>query len=264
MILTPLLSGLNSAESRSGSAGQSGGDGIKGAVLMTRLLAACNGKLGWKHGKRDSSRSFSKKKVANRLIKPKTPRSSGRVAEWLKASDSKSEVVARLPWVRIPPLPPFWNAVPYSIVALCSSGKLGDKTDEKQPIAFLSREKVCDLGDGEIHRYRIFGNGWDWGYLKCRIQLKAMARMIDKILNDRIPMYQVRADVLKSVESGSLVPRQCLRGPQLDNMSLEDFALSPDESAQSKEADELSQVIEYIKYHDLENVANRALNGKLW
>src|ERR1700679_3014565 len=29
-----------------------------------------------------------------------------RVAEWLKAPDSKSGVVARLPWVRIPPLPP--------------------------------------------------------------------------------------------------------------------------------------------------------------
>src|ERR1043166_7274001 len=33
--------------------------------------------------------------------------SAGRVAEWLKAPDSKSGVVARLPWVRIPPLPPF-------------------------------------------------------------------------------------------------------------------------------------------------------------
>ena len=32
--------------------------------------------------------------------------SYGRVAEWLKAPDSKSDVVARLPWVRIPPLPP--------------------------------------------------------------------------------------------------------------------------------------------------------------
>ncbi len=53
---TPALASLNSAESRSGSAGQSGGDGIEGAILMTRLLAACNGKLGWKHGKRDSSR----------------------------------------------------------------------------------------------------------------------------------------------------------------------------------------------------------------
>ena len=31
---------------------------------------------------------------------------NGRVAEWLKAPDSKSDVVARLPWVRIPPLPP--------------------------------------------------------------------------------------------------------------------------------------------------------------
>ena len=58
--------------------------------------------------------SFSKKKVANRRIKPKTPRSSGRVAEWLKASDSKSEVVARLPWVRIPPLPPFWKVLAFN------------------------------------------------------------------------------------------------------------------------------------------------------
>jgi hypothetical protein len=46
-------------------------------------------------------------------------------------------------------------------------------------------------------------------------------------------------------------------------MSLEDFALFPEESAQSKEAEELSQVVEYIEYHDLENVAKRALDGKL-
>jgi hypothetical protein len=42
-------------------------------------------------------------------------------------------------------------------------------------------------------------------------------------------------------------------------MSLEDFALSPEESVQSKEAEELSQVIEYVKYHELENVAQRTL-----
>jgi hypothetical protein len=39
---------------------------------------------------------------AHKLVKP----TAGRVAEWLKAPDSKSGVVARLPWVRIPPLPP--------------------------------------------------------------------------------------------------------------------------------------------------------------
>ena len=31
---------------------------------------------------------------------------AGRVAEWLKAPDSKSGVGVTLPWVRIPPLPP--------------------------------------------------------------------------------------------------------------------------------------------------------------
>jgi hypothetical protein len=30
----------------------------------------------------------------------------GRVAEWFKAPDSKSGVLARVPWVRLPPLPP--------------------------------------------------------------------------------------------------------------------------------------------------------------
>src|ERR1700733_7638063 len=40
---------------------------------------------------------------AHKLIKP----TAGRVAEGLKAPDSKSGVVARLPWVRIPPLPPW-------------------------------------------------------------------------------------------------------------------------------------------------------------
>jgi hypothetical protein len=35
------------------------------------------------------------------------PLPAGRVAEWLKAPDSKSGVGATLPWVRIPPLPPF-------------------------------------------------------------------------------------------------------------------------------------------------------------
>ena len=32
------------------------------------------------------------------------------MAEWLKAPDSKSGVGVTLPWVRIPPLPPFQNA----------------------------------------------------------------------------------------------------------------------------------------------------------
>ena len=31
---------------------------------------------------------------------------NGRVAEWLKAPDSKSGVGVTLPWVQIPPLPP--------------------------------------------------------------------------------------------------------------------------------------------------------------
>ena len=35
----------------------------------------------------------------------------GRVAEWLKAPDSKSGVGVTLPWVQIPPLPPISTMV---------------------------------------------------------------------------------------------------------------------------------------------------------
>src|SRR5687767_13408357 len=37
---------------------------------------------------------------------------SGRVAEWLKAPDSKSGVRVTVPWVQIPPLPP--NSLSFS------------------------------------------------------------------------------------------------------------------------------------------------------
>src|SRR5436190_17424250 len=44
---------------------------------------------------------------------------SGRVAEWLKALDSKSSVVVRLPWVQIPPLPPkFFCCLSFSSFAV--------------------------------------------------------------------------------------------------------------------------------------------------
>jgi hypothetical protein len=31
----------------------------------------------------------------------------GQVAEWFKALDSKSSVLSKVPWVRLPPCPPF-------------------------------------------------------------------------------------------------------------------------------------------------------------
>ncbi len=64
---TPVLSSLNSAESRSGMEGQSGRDGIECAILVTRQLATCDGKLGWKHGKPDTWWRLAKMNGRKRL-----------------------------------------------------------------------------------------------------------------------------------------------------------------------------------------------------
>ena len=50
--------------------------------------------------------AIGKCSLKNELVVP-AHYAVGRVAEWLKASDSKSEVRVTVPWVRIPPLPPY-------------------------------------------------------------------------------------------------------------------------------------------------------------
>jgi hypothetical protein len=72
----------------------------------------------------------------------------------------------------------------------------------EQPLALLLVEKVADLGEEEILRYRIYQDDWDWGYWKCRIQLKVMARLVDKELSIRIPLYRTDRDTLQQVSSG--------------------------------------------------------------
>jgi integrase len=115
-----------------------------------------------------------------------------------------------------------------------------------QPLALLLVEKIKDLGNEEICRYIIYGDTWDWSHAICRIQLKAMARLVDMIYESPIPLYHVKRDVLEKIRLGKFVPRQFLTGSQLTEPSLEDYAHSKQESAQSKESDELPLVLEYI------------------
>jgi hypothetical protein len=152
-----------------------------------------------------------------------------------------------------------YKAVLYPIVGLCSLAHFDLKSGRDQLLAIVMKEKICDLDDEEIHRYRVFGDGWDWGYWKSRLQLKAMARVVDKAIHGRIPLYRVSPAELAEIESGSHVPGACLQRPPLDSMSLEDFALSPAESHCSKESEELPDVLAYIEHHKLEDVARKLL-----
>ena len=152
--------------------------------------------------------------------------------------------------------------VNYPIVAFCCTQTLDKNDGRLQPIVIVFKEKLFDLDDEEIYRYRIFDDGWHWDYWKCRIQLKAMARIVDQVLGLRVPLYLVESEILFEIESGYHVPRVWLKGNRpLHDISLEDFALSPQESAVSKESEEIPVVLEYIQKHKLEHVAQKELRN---
>ncbi len=138
------------------------------------------------------------------------------------------------------------------IAVFCSTTKLNYEGGRGQLIVPVLREKCAQFGDNVIYRYHIYDE-FDWGYQKCRIQLKAMVRILEKKLKvPVVPMYQINKKILKGIESGRIVPRQYY-GREKTDPSLEDYSLSPEESAVSKEADELPIVLNYIKAYKLDD-----------
>jgi len=137
-----------------------------------------------------------------------------------------------------------------SMVAFCSTAKLDYGGGQGQPIILVLREKCAHLDDKIIYRYRIYDE-FDWGYRKSRIQLKAIIRIWEDKVGTPVPIYKVGKRVLREIESGRAVPYRYYRGGQTDP-SLEDYSFSTEESAVSKEADELPTVFEYIKAYKLE------------
>lgn len=93
------------------------------------------------------------------------------------------------------------------------------------------------------------------GHSPARIQLKAIARVADRILDCPVPLYRVSGDMLTRVREGKAVPHSCILGPSLTDPSLEDFALRPDESVQAKECEELPAVLDYIRANQLDAAA---------
>ncbi len=150
------------------------------------------------------------------------------------------------------------EGVTYPVVAFCCDQKLNKRSRHEQPVVLVMVEKCADLGDKEIYRYRIYNDEWIWNYFKSRIQIKAMIRIVEKMLNVPTPLYRVRQDTLRKIVAGLLVPTLGFsEGVRLRAVSLEDFSLSSDESAVSKESDELPRVLKYIEDYDLDGVTSR-------
>jgi hypothetical protein len=146
------------------------------------------------------------------------------------------------------------------VLAFCQSDTINYKRNRRQTIVLVLAEKIANLENNAIYRYKIYGDGWDWSYWKCRIQLKAMVRVLYKIKETIVPLYKVNPDTLQEIVAGRLVPSPVRTKAQfLHNISLEDFALYLEESAVSKESEELDQVEQYIENFNLENFARQLL-----
>lgn len=146
------------------------------------------------------------------------------------------------------------------VQTLVTSKALNGSDPSIQPLVVVVVEKITELGDQRIYRYHIYGDGWDWGYYPTRIQLKAMARLLYKKFGKTMPLYTAKLADLKNIREGKQIPQSCLGGCLISTPSLEDFALSKEESVVAKETDELPEVLDYIKEHRLIGFINAELS----
>lgn len=133
-------------------------------------------------------------------------------------------------------------------------------SQRSQPLLLVLVEKLASVDDvdeiWDIDRYIVMDE-WDWSHLPCRIQLKAMVRVVDLTIGERVPIFHVTPSEFVAVAEGRRVPREFLTRCLLTSPSLEDYSCSDAESAVAKETDELPVVLNYLTEHNLEALVGR-------
>jgi hypothetical protein len=135
---------------------------------------------------------------------------------------------------------------------LSTTKKLDFNDESQQLLTPVIVEKIAELGEDEISRYHIYRDGFDWSYLPARIELKAIARIVDKHLHTPVPLFVISTKEMKDVLEGKLIPKQYLDGCQITSPSLEDYALTKEERVVAKEVKEIPAVLGYIQEHKLQ------------
>lgn len=130
--------------------------------------------------------------------------------------------------------------------ALCTKRPLDFNSNQHQPLAIVLVHKLRELGDVDVERYHVYTDGFDWSHDGCRIQIKAMVRLVNERRNWPVPLYVVTMRQLEQLNRGHLVPRNLLRGPLVTEPSLEDYSMTSNESGVAKECEEVPDVLEYI------------------
>lgn len=141
----------------------------------------------------------------------------------------------------------------FPLRVLSTTKKLDYNNDSQQLLAPIIVEKIAELGEERIYRYHIYRDEFDWGYFPTRIELKAIARIVLKELHTPVPLFVISEEEMRSVLDGKLIPTILFRGALLTNPSLEDFALTKEESGVAKEVEEIPSVLEYIKENNLQD-----------
>ena len=125
--------------------------------------------------------------------------------------------------------------------AVAAADSLDYRSRAIQRVELVMVETAGLIGDETIERFRVFSDGWDWGYQECRIQLKAIVRAYGQ----PVPLYKVKPEEIEKLYAGTIVPRMLMRGALCTTPSLEDYCMSVSENMQAKEVDELDDVIRY-------------------
>lgn len=133
--------------------------------------------------------------------------------------------------------------------------KLLDRTaNTDQLLAPILVEPIAELGDETIYRYHIFRDGFDWTHTPCRIELKAIARIVFTKLHTPVPLFVISPEEMGLILEGKIVPRTLFHGGLLTNPSLEDYAIPSNGSHIPKETDEFAEVVAYIERLGLNDI----------
>ena len=180
-------------------------------------------------------------------------------SQWLEGADEriyepltcyKQPEVFLQCFASLPPGQRVSSAFPVKV--LVTTKDLNKSDSREQLIALVLAEKIAEFGDAYIYRYHVFQDAFRWSYEPARIELKALARILFKRLRILSPLFQIREQDMRGILEGSVIPAKFVEGCQLTSPSLEDFAMSNEESAVAKEVEELPAVLQYIEEHGMQ------------
>jgi hypothetical protein len=132
-----------------------------------------------------------------------------------------------------------------------------------QVLAPVLVEKIAEIGDQWIYRYHIYQDGFWWDHKPARKELKALVRLYHNTFNEKpVPLCFIKRNEMDDLLEGKLIPRKFVDHAMITSPSMEDYALSAEESCAAKDVHELPDVLEYIKKLKLEKFLGELLQPK--